>query len=66
MSRNQLAASGLAKCVRTACSASRPTSPTGIVASTSSQASRWSLVRTSRRAMLVTSPPMMRTQSRQK
>ncbi len=40
--------------------------PTGMVASTSSHASRWSGSATSRRAMLVTSPRTIRTQSRWK
>ncbi len=64
--RNAAVGDGFASVVRSQCSANRPTSPTGIVASTSSQASRWSGVLTSKRTMLVASPLMIRTQSRQK
>ena len=47
---------GLASSGAESARARSPASPTGIVASTSSQASRWSAVSTSRSRMLVTSP----------
>ena len=57
---------GLPKITRNACSNSRPTIPTGMVATMIIQASFWSSVRTLRSRIEVKKPPMMRIQSRQK
>ena len=57
---------GLAKITRNACSNSRPTTPTGIVARMIIQASFWSSVRTLRSRIEVRKPPMILIQSRQK
>ena len=57
---------GLPKMTRNACSAARPTRPTGMVARMIIQASFWSRVRTWRYRIELKNPPMIRTQSRQK
>ncbi len=64
--RNAEAGTGWAKIVRNACSNSRPTMPTGIVASTSNHARRWSTVLMPLSRTLVSRPAMTRTQSRRK
>ena len=57
---------GLPKITRNACSNSRPTIPTGMVARMIIQASFWSSVRTRRSRIEVKKPPMILTQSRRK
>ncbi len=57
---------GLPKITRNACSNSRPTTPTGMVARMIIQASFWSSVRTRRSRSEVKKPPMILIQSRQK
>jgi hypothetical protein len=64
--RNTAATIGLPDSNRNGCSATRPTSPTGMVARTIIHASRWSTVSTRRSRMELKNPPMIRTQSRQK
>ena len=61
--RKIAAASGLANSTRNGCSRTSPARPTGIVATTISQASFWSADRISRWAMLVKNPRMTRTQA---
>ncbi len=57
---------GLPKIPRNACSNSRPTIPTGMVARMIIQASLWSSVRTRRSRIEEQKPPMILIQSRQK
>ncbi len=64
--RNAPATTGLPKITRNGCSATSPTTPTGMVARTIIQASRWSAVSTRRSRTELAKPPAMRTQSRQK
>ena len=64
--RNTPATMGLPNSTRNGCSATRPTSPTGMVARTIIQASLWSAVSTRRSRIELRNPPMIRTQSRRK
>jgi hypothetical protein len=66
MARNTAATMGLPKITRNGCSATRPTSPTGMVARTIIHASLWSAVSTRRSRSELKNPPMIRIQSRQK
>ena len=66
MVRKTAASTGLPSITRNACSATRPTRPTGMVARMIIQASRWSPVTIRRSRIEQRNPPMIRTQSRQK